>query len=76
MRQKVGVGLTLCLSTVMAIIALIRVGGMRLPSGAIDYIWAEFWMQQECSIAVTMVSVTASRAFFVMRQREDQELNC
>ena len=67
-RQKIGLGITLSLSAVMAILALIRIGGMRLANGALDEVWVLFWLQQECSVAVTMVSITAFRSLFVAGQ--------
>ena len=66
MRQKLGLGSSLCLSLVMAIIAIIRISGIRLPAGEPDIIWLAFWQQQECSIAVIMVSLTAFRSLFVV----------
>ena len=65
LRQKVGLGLTLCLSLVMAIVALVRVSGIHLPSGDVDIVWLSFWNEQECNIAVAMLSITAFRSFFV-----------
>ena len=64
-RQKLGLGIVLCLSLVMAIFAIIRAAGVRLPSGNVDIVWLAFWQQQECSVAVLMVSLTAFRSFFV-----------
>ena len=65
MRQKLGLGSSLCLSFVMVIVAVIRISGARLPSGLPDFVWLSFWQQQECSIAVTMVSLAAFRSLFV-----------
>ena len=63
--QKAGMGLWLCLSVVMAIIAIVRIAGIKLASGSIDSVWLIFWEQQECSIAVMMVSMSAFRLLFV-----------
>ena len=57
----------------MAIIGIIRIGALYLPGGVIDDVWASFWLQQECSIAVVMVSITASRALFVVSQHQQEE---
>ena len=73
MRQKIGLATTLCLSAVMAIVAIIRIAGLHLPNGAVDDVWASFWLQQECSVAVTMVSASATRAFFVTGQQHHDE---
>lgn len=64
-RQKFGLGTTLCLSVVMIIIAVIRISGIRLEGGEVDIVWLAFWQQQECSIAIIMVSLTAFRSLFV-----------
>lgn len=64
-RQKIGLGISLCLSLVMVLIAVTRMAGIKLDNGEVDIIWLGFWMQQECSIAVIMVSASAFRSFFV-----------
>lgn len=64
-RQKLGLALFLCLSLIMVIIAIVRVAGIKLSGGNVDIVWLAFWMQQECSIAVIMVSSSAFRSFFV-----------
>ena len=64
-RQKAGLGLWLCLSVVMIIIAIVRIAGIKFAVNSIDIVWLAFWQQQESSIAVTMVSMTAFRSLFV-----------
>ena len=65
-RQKIGLAFSLCLSGVMIIVTIIRIAGMRQRgSGSVDIVWVAFWQQQECSIAVLMVSVSAFRSLFV-----------
>lgn len=65
-RQKIGLAFSLCLSCVMIIVTVTRVAGMRQKgSGSVDIVWLAFWQQQECSIAVLMVSVSAFRSLFV-----------
>lgn len=64
-HQKLGLGIMLSLSLVMAIVAIVRLAGIRLGGGEVDIVWVSFWQQQECSIAVCMLSVTAFRSFFV-----------
>ena len=58
--------MSLCLSLVMVITAITRISGIKLDGGAVDIVWLAFWQQQECSIAVIMVSVSAFRSFFVV----------
>ena len=48
----------------MIIVAIVRIAGMR-KRGGVDIVWLAFWSQQECSIAVLMVSVSAFRSLFV-----------
>ena len=62
--QKVGLSLSLCLSLVMVFVTVVRMAGIKL-AGGVDIVWLGFWQQQECSIAVIMVSVSAFRSFFV-----------
>ena len=62
--QKVGLSLSLCLSLVMVFVTIVRMAGIKLEGG-VDIVWLAFWQQQECSIAVIMVSVSAFRSFFV-----------
>ena len=64
-RQKIGLGVFLCLSLVMAVVSIIRIAGIKLAGGTVDIVWLVFWQQQECSIAVAMVSVSAFRSLFV-----------
>lgn len=65
-RQKIGLAFSLCLSGVMIIVTIVRIAGIkRGGSGSVDIVWLAFWQQQECSIAVLMVSVSAFRSLFV-----------
>ena len=65
-RQKLGLAFSLCLSCVMVIVTIVRIAGIRQRgSGNVDIVWLLFWQQQECSIAVLMVSVSAFRSLFV-----------
>ena len=64
-HQKVGLGLWLCLSLAMVIVAIVRIAGIKLAGGDVDIVWLSFWQQQESSIAVIMVSVSAFRSLFV-----------
>ena len=64
-RQKFGLGVVLCLSLVMAVFRATGAAGVRRPRGDVDIVWLDFWAQQECSVAVLMVSMIAFRSFFV-----------
>lgn len=64
LSRKVGLGIFLCLSVVMALIALVRIGGYRIQ-GKIDITWQVFWQYIEACIAIIMGSATAFRTLFV-----------
>ena len=65
-RQKIGLACSLCLSCIMVIVTIVRIAGMRHGnSGNVDIVWLSFWQQQECSIAILMMSVSAFRPLFV-----------
>lgn len=63
-RQKLGLGVFLCLSVCMIIVAIIRIGGLHYH-GAFDNTWIFLWQQVESCVAVAMVSLTAFRSVFV-----------
>ena len=66
LRQKIGLACSLCLSGVMIIVTIVRIAGIKQRgSGSVDIVWLAFWQQQECSIAVLMVSLSAFRSLFV-----------
>lgn len=65
LRQKIGLSILLCLSLVMVVIAIARMSGIKLNSENVDIVWLAFWQQQECSIAVIMISISAFRSLFV-----------
>lgn len=64
-HQKFGLGVILCLSIAMIIIAAVRIAGIRRGDGEVDIVWLAFWQQQECSTALTMVCVSAFRSLFI-----------
>ena len=65
-RQKIGLACSLCLSCIMVIVTIVRIAGMRHGnSGNVNTVWLSFWQQQECSIAILMMSVSAFRPLFV-----------
>lgn len=67
LRQKLALSLSLCLSLVMILVAIVRIAGYKTTNGVVDVVWLAFWQQQECSIAVMVVSISAFRALFVAR---------
>lgn len=68
-KQQVGLGVFLCLSVIMTLIAIIRISGYRFHgigiTGEIDTTWAFFWLYLEACVAVIMSSITAFRSLFV-----------
>ena len=58
-------GVSFCLSVMMMITALTRLCGIRASTGVMDITWDSFWHLAEGCIAVTMVSSTAFREFWV-----------
>ena len=65
LRQKLALGVSLCLSIMMIISAIVQISGIHAPSHAIDVTWEIFWQLVEACIAVIMVSLTAFRSLFV-----------
>ena len=65
LRQKLGMGVFLCLSAFMIVIAIVRLSGLRTQSATLDLVWKRFWQQVEACVAVLMVSLTACYAFFM-----------
>lgn len=67
--QKLGLASFLCLSLIMAIMAIVRVSGLRIKmisgDSTFDRIWLNLWQQIEASIAICLVSLTAFRQLFI-----------
>ena len=74
--HKLLVGLFLCLSICMIIIAIVRLMGLRLTGNkSIDVLWETFFQQAEASISVITVSLTAFRGLLgkkALKSREKQ----
>ncbi|MCJ1466210.1 hypothetical protein MMC07_004829 [Pseudocyphellaria aurata] len=65
LQQKLALGLSLCLSIIMIITAIVQISGIHAPTDTIDVTWEIFWQLMEACIAVIMVSSTAFRSLFV-----------
>ena len=70
--QKIGLAVFLCLSVVLAALAIVLVSGLRLPASQaglfpFDTAWAALWRQIEACVAVGLVSLTAFRSLFMAR---------
>lgn len=64
LKQKFSLGVFLCLSLVMAMIALVRVGGI-VKGHVADGMWTDFWQYCEGCVACIMASITPFRTIFV-----------
>jgi hypothetical protein len=64
MRQKIVLGVFLCLSLVMLIVSVVRVCKVK-DASHIDGAWVVFWQQMEGVVAILMASITTFRTIFV-----------
>lgn len=65
LRQKLVLGIFLCLSIAMVVVALTRISAYRLR-GVIDLTWQIFWQYMEGCIALIMASLTTFRTAFII----------
>lgn len=67
--DKLGVGVFLCLSVVMAVIAIIRISAYRVrgQSGSLDVTWVFLWLYLQACIAIIMACLPAFRFLFIRR---------
>ena len=63
-HQKIAIGIFLCLSAIMVVVAVIRIVGLHYYGGT-GITWFALWQQVEASAAVSMISLTAFRSVFV-----------
>lgn len=77
--RKVGLLLVLCLSLVMATIAIIRVSGFTIGSAShtqvYDLTWQLYWQYMEGCVACIMASVAAFRSLFVASSSREAKKN-
>lgn len=71
--QKLVLGISLCLSIMMVITAVIRISGVRVWHHDDEIIWRIFWIFNESCASIIMVSLTAFRSLFVMHQNQRAE---
>lgn len=72
-QQKIFLGIFLCLSICMIMIAIIKVSGLRIRKSQIDVQWEVFWQDVEATVAVIMVSITAFRSMIGMKTLKARE---
>lgn len=71
LRQKLVMGLFLCLSFAMVVVALTRISEYRLSE--LDIVWQLFWMYMEACIALIMASLKTFRTAFVTIAHKKKE---
>lgn len=71
-RQKLGLGVFLCLGVCMIIVAIIRNFELHYR-GSFDNTWIFLWQQVETCVAVMMTLLTAFRTVFVANATKRQE---
>ncbi|KAK4639816.1 hypothetical protein QC761_701590 [Podospora bellae-mahoneyi] len=71
-RQKVALGMFLCLSLVMVCIAITRASKIKGAQG-IDIPWEFFWQFMEATIAVLMGSLTVFRTLLAFQTNKNSE---
>lgn len=73
LRQKIVLGAFFCLSIMMILTAVIRVMGIHSSRDKDNHNWQIFWQVVEACIAVSMVSLSAFRSFFVAHESRLRE---
>ena len=70
-------GVFLCLSVVMAVIAIIRISAYRIGgrSGSLDVTWVFLWLYLQASIAIIMACLPAFRFLFTSRALDEKKRN-
>lgn len=68
--QKISLGIFLCLSLVMVILAIIRASKIH-GAVSIDVVWAFFWQYMETVVAVIMGSLTVVRNLLVHQTKSN-----
>lgn len=71
--QKLLLGIFLCLSIFMIIIAIMRASGLLRSNRTIDVQWEVFFQHIEASVSVTTVSLTAFRSLLGVRALNSRE---
>ena len=71
LRQKLSIGIVLCLSVFMIAIAAVR-GISAHVWGSDEQVWDSVWILIEACVSVIMVCMTAFRTLFVMPRRSQR----
>ena len=70
LQQKLVLGIFLCLSIVIVIVAIVQISGEISANHQIDLQWELFWQQIEASISIIVVSITGFRTLLGMRAQK------
>ena len=71
LRQKLSIGVVLCLSVVMIVIETVRAISAQIY-GSDDQVWDSLWFEMEACVSVITVCMTAFRTLFVMPRRSQR----
>ena len=73
LQQKLILGIFLCLSIVIVIVAIVQISGEISANHQIDLQWELFWQQIEASISIIVVSITSFRTLLGMRAQKKRQ---
>ena len=73
LQQKLILGVFLCLSVVIIIVATVQISGEITANHNLDLQWELFWQQIEASISIIVVSITGFRTLLGMRAQRKRE---
>lgn len=71
LRQKLSMGIFLCLSFAMIVVAMARMSKYHVKT--LEMAWQLFWLGMEACIALIMASLTIFRTVFVTMRNERKE---
>ena len=71
-QQKIFIGIFLCLSICMIIIAIVRISGFH-KNDVNDSVWVLFWYQVEGAVAIITVSITGFRSLLGIKVSKARE---
>lgn len=69
LKQKLALTFTLCLTIVMIIFTISRIGGLRWK-GKLDSVWQNLFITIMAEIGLSLVAVSAFRALYVAKSKE------
>ena len=73
LRQKLILGIFLCLNVFIIVFSVLRVTDGLTNGQSIDVLWGDFWGQIQASIAIIVVSITAFRSLLGIKAMERRQ---